>query len=155
MADPRRHHYLFAHRALPSLVFTQPTRFVQTLRENGDTFLMSVWDRVGADLKRKERVDPAGLSFELTESDLGTLALIELPPARGDAEAHFVAVVIDAAEEPPQYFTLERATSPITHEVYNVLGAWKKDRGHFNLGEGPPTDRQAFRDAVLRAARAT
>lgn len=63
--------------------------------------------------------------------------------------ASFILVVPLYPPNARRLFTLEYAWDIVDRHTYNVLGAWTKD-GHHNLGEGPPTDGEAFAAAIAR-----
>lgn len=151
-SKPRQHHYVFAHRVLPGMALSQPARFISELRGGGDAFLRSVWDRVAEDVPTSLRLTADGLAFEIIDSDEGTIAVVVLPEASGEAEAHFVALVVHHQPEKARFFTLESAFSPVTQSRYNVLGEWTED-SHLNFGEGPSADQEAFVHAVMERVR--
>lgn len=61
----RIHHYLFSHRFLPSLFYSNPVRFLALLKVGGNEFLQSAWERVGLYLKDIDRLPADDLNFEI------------------------------------------------------------------------------------------
>jgi hypothetical protein len=161
LRSPRSHHYQFAHRHLPQLLWRDPGALVFTLFEAGDPWrddnLGARWEVVGEHFAPFERVEGEGLSCGVHALANGfQAAVITLPEARGPAEAHMVAIVY----RPPRrrklfwktdpvlrYFTLELSHDSATGEWLNVLGEWTPDQ-HINFGPGPATDVTAFVEAI-------
>jgi hypothetical protein len=146
---PRRHHYAFAHRVLP-LIMRNPdvdlAHLAGDLERLGGS-LRATWERVGLDHAESERLPPDGLAVERRDVGDAEGLLVTLPPARHVAEAIFVLV---APLDPPgarRYVTLEAGWDVVHRRPYTVLGEWS-DRGHLNLGDGPPAEGDAFVAAV-------
>lgn len=64
---------------MPSLAFSRPEQLLTTLSHDADTFLKTVWENVGKDLHRKERLAAHGLACEVLTTEVGSVALIQLP----------------------------------------------------------------------------
>jgi len=151
----RGQHYTFAHRVLPSLTWAHPDRLLSLLTSSErDSFLQAVWETAGKNQPPSDQVDGATLRSAIHPHDRYTIALITLPLPLVPAEAYFVAIIfgdyssLKATEtDLPSvcYFTLEFGRNIITQEEHTVFAEWRKD-GHYNLGSGPPPERQAFLD---------
>lgn len=157
--EARRQHYRFAHFAMPSLFHSDPARFIQSLDEQGNAFLLRAWVNVGVDLQGQDLVDPAGLRYDIREfeEDGMTIVLVTLPPPQAITEAYFVALVyctkgIGLCIEqgsPTAVITLEynwvTGDKPIT-----IVGEWMPDGSHRNYGVGPEPTPEAFLAAVRK-----
>jgi hypothetical protein len=134
---PRRHHYDFAHRALPRLILTDWDRIRPTFQDGlAAARLRSLWTGVGARLAEEDRLD---LSSELilTHIELRTCDafLIHFPRVAGPSEA--ALAIIPDISAPTRYFVLELGYSPVTRLPYWVLAQWipeGKGLGHVNMG---------------------
>jgi hypothetical protein len=144
--EPRRHHYMFAHRELPSGARRFGADLVAAGRD-GQLTLDVVWNRVGEGLPEPDRLPAEGLSHSYHERAGHRVLLISLPTARYPTEAHFTAIAVPTEGEAVRYFTLEYAVSPMDGGRYTVLGEWNEQR-HINYGEGPPPDADAFLTAI-------
>jgi hypothetical protein len=129
---PRHHHYVFAHRELPSAAFRFGADLVTAARE-GRLSLDTVWERVGETMPPEDRLPSTGLSAAYHEVDGHGILLVALPAPDAPTEAHLVAVV----GFPARCFTLEDAYSPIDGGRYTVLGEWTESGTHVNHGPGP------------------
>lgn len=150
--QPRDHHYLFAHRVLPGLVFAEPSRFAQIMIGQGEAFLMQVWGMIPEQFGLAERVEPAGLGYSLALAEDATgMITVRLPPPRAVTEAHMVAVVFGPKDQDPaRYFTLELGYS-LDDRPRTVLGEWAQGGElHANFGDGPSPEEGAFRAAIAR-----
>jgi hypothetical protein len=151
---PRRHHYDFAHRALPSIMLNPDVDLAQLAsvpdRLNGA--LRATWQRVGDQLGESDRIPDDGLAVELRLVDGVDALLVTLPPALNQAEAIFVLIMpLEPATE-RRLFTLESGWDVVNRRTYTVLGSWT-DAGHLNLGEGPSPDPDAFIAAISTRMR--
>jgi hypothetical protein len=146
--QPRRHHYLFAHRELPGVLRTYASNLVGLARAGRlDHALRSTWTRVGDALPPEDRLPPDGLTAGLRPSSHGDAFLITMPPAVHVTEAHFALVVL-TPDQGVRYFVLEHAWHT-DDTPYTVLGEWT-ERAHHNLGEGPAADADLFAAEVER-----
>ncbi len=144
----RRHHYTFAHQALPMVCFGTPEKVVTALSgTGGHEFLDELWGKTYELVSDGERLSPAGLSCSVYPFRSGTIAIITLPRAEVATEAHFVALVVTpgprrflffrSAPE-MQYFTLE-LTEDEDGKQGNVLCEWQlspQHRVHHNYDVG-------------------
>jgi hypothetical protein len=140
--------YVFAHRELPGLLHGRPA-LVHAMIERG-----AAWDDPGNPITAlwNALAGYAGASAEphptLSVETVGTVPalLVTMPPPLLTTHAHFVAAVPHGPGI--LYITLERSLAGKT-----ILGAWKADGGHQNLGEGPPPERGAFLAAAASLVR--
>lgn len=145
-AEPRQHHYRFAHRYLARVAFRSPDGLQHELRTRGDRWLTDAWRTVGADLPRKERLKPTGLEVTWAGHATNDLAVISLPEPTASAEAHLVGILFGALL--PEVYTLERAEDPTTGEASTVFAAWEIDGSHLDLGPGPEPEPAAFANHI-------
>jgi hypothetical protein len=156
MEKARGQHYLFAHRALPSIFHAEPEKFILALAKSRGDVLNSLWGRVGQDVQGPDLVTAEGLGYEIRNpGNETTIALITLPSPRCVTEAYFVALayrpqkkgVFSSRKAVTRYITLEYGfeTSGIPR---TVLCEWKGDGTHLNMGNGPAPTLQAFFEAV-------
>lgn len=152
-------HYVFVHRALPSVMFGDPSWFLAVLNgPDAGRFLGDLWARAG------ERSDPTsrrageGLAAETFVEGPYLFALVTLPPPEAPAEAHLAAAVARFADpDAPsldalawsRFFTLEHGRDFRTEEPCTFLCEWTREGTHRNLGEGPPAEAGGFVRAVL------
>ena len=102
-------------------------------------------------LPTDQRVNVEGLAACRFGDLVGrTTVVVTMPPAEHAAEAHFVGAVI-AEDSLLRYITLEHGWN-LDDSPRTVLCQWT-ERGHMNLGDGPPVDRDAFREAVGQVAK--
>lgn len=150
--------YVFAHRALPQVVHDDPEK-ARTLLSGpeGAGFLAFLWHRVGERLPPEERAPAEGLETSRHVKPDGTvIILVTMPPPKRSPEAWFAALVFTPGprkmlffRHPPtvQYLTLELGHD-VDGETRTVLCGWSKDGTHYNLGDGPPPESDAFLDRV-------
>ena len=155
---PRVQHYLFAHTALRQFAFEQPMfAFGGVLSEElRDKTGQALWDSVAEEIKDTgEPTEPfPGIESKISKCGVFPCAIVKMPPAKKQTEAHFVAIVlrIDTTKDKPShpvpisYFTLEHGGPDGT----TVLGEWTKEGNHVNHGAGPPPEWEAFEKAIAR-----
>lgn len=158
--EQRAHHYLFAHRFVPQTSFSGGAGAGLLMAMAADPqggLLRKGWDAVGAQLPRAQRLAPDGLSGSVVEAREGlNLAVVQLPPARRQPEALFVAgaYALDPAGEGMSFrlLTLELGLDMGTGQPQTVLGEWAPTREgglrHLNWGPGPPDSLTAFASAA-------
>lgn len=151
----RIQHYMFAHRVIPQLFFGDPARFFEVFSREADHFLHHFWDRLGEQIAQPEgHVDPAGLHGEVRALDNDVeVALITLPEPAAVAEAYFAAAVYrpqPGGADLARYFTLEYGITIPEGKPRTVFCGWTADGNHFNMGDGPAADPDAFL-AVVQA----
>ena len=89
----RHHHYLFAHRLIPTLFFQDTLQFVSLLQRDGLRFLEFWWRRVGEDVPQEERLSADGLGYTIREVAHGWVAVvIMMPLPQSMTEAYFVGL---------------------------------------------------------------
>ncbi len=152
MNEPRPHHYQFAHERLPELVNRFSDSFLGLLAIKSDGYLKGIWYRLGCNVEREERLVADGLRLDCFENKHFCGAVITLPEAKYQPEAHMVALVGELISgslladsfqgvkyHSLRYFTLERSV-----EKRNTsLGEWTGGR-HAIYGPGPIVEPQAF-----------
>ena len=144
---PRAHHYVFAHRELLAIA----RRFAGSMPELArsgrmDAALARAWDHAGDRLPPGDRLPHAGLAASLRGAAAGSqVVLVTMPRPAHAAEAYFAAIVV-AGDQLAHYFVLEHGWTT-RDEPRTVLCKWD-ERGHVNLGDGPPPDASAFLEAL-------
>ncbi len=150
---PRRQHYHFAHQYLPERACQHPKLLVEKLREKSATsYLSFLWVSRGLAVKgeHEEFIPADGLEccpIEIGDDYYG--ALVRFPTPQKMAEAYFVAIVLPVANSASascQFFTLEFSMDA-DRTKRTALGEWV-DGSHFNLGSGPPPEKEAFLEAM-------
>lgn len=150
----RPHHYLFAHRALPAVVFQRPDRFVDLMRSSeAEEILSGLWQQVGERVdaaERRSRLRPDGLTVSLHLFGGEAYPIITLPPAERTVEGIYVAVGAsrDAPEE-YRYFILERSETSRPDQLIGVLCEWFADGSRRNYEWAMPGDLETFRRAIV------
>lgn len=153
---PRGQHYVFAHRALPSLFENDSARLLDLLGRGGDDFLLYLWNKVGEGMEASDLVAGTGLHCEIKHLEHGlTVALVALPPPQAVPEAYFVGMVYGAPKESASsenepirlYLTLEKGLKLPEGTTRTVLCEWANGV-HSNMGDGPEPEMEAFFTAV-------
>lgn len=148
---PRRHHYLFARRELRAIAGRFAGRLPGLVRAGRmDAALAMAWDQAGSHLPAAGRLPHAGLEASLHDLEGRSVVLVTMPRPGHGAEAYFAAVVL-AGGRLSGYFALEHGRTT-RDEPRTVLCTWD-DRGHVNLGDGPPAEASAFLPAVQTQLR--
>lgn len=166
-ADPRPAHYVFAHYALRGIALSHPEQCLAVLAsDEAKRFLAAILNSVNEQLGASE---PAAdftaedIRIQTTRAGDHPCAVIEMPPARATAEAHFVAIVLPggfgeqpagAAPLPARYFTLEKGFE-LSGEPRTVLCEWTADGTHSNFGDGPPPTVADFVAAIADHVQST
>lgn len=141
----RRHHYVFAHRALPSWFFKHTDMLWERLSSDGSREIGELWKNVGEHLEETHRIPAAGLRVEKLDPVVGHDALlITLPEAARMAEAAFVLLL--RKEGRLHYLTYELTVGPDLsfNADRAVLCAWNAQPSHFNYGLAGKVDRDVF-----------
>ncbi len=149
MDEPRLHHYIFAHRLLPGIVRRAGIHFILKSKTLEAGHWIRMWNELGDHLDGAPRVPPGGLSARDVSTRTYDAILFTLPEPAGITEAHFVLVI----SKRPRFFALNlfRTARYLTLEYgvhedgtpRTVLCEWK-DGTHVNLGDGPPSEPDAF-----------
>lgn len=133
--NPRRRHYVFAHRAIPQIVAAHGERFVEDMRgPHAASLLARLWDEIGG-----EPMDAPTVAVKELKGG-APFVLITMPEPENTPEAYYVGVVDGRC------FTLERGVTT-TGETQTFLCEWA-DGKHVNYGPGPPAEEHAFAGAV-------
>ena len=155
--DPRFHHYFLAHIAFRSIAHMNPLLFFGALVSPEKLeFLGSVLDSI-----EEDNVDKEVLDFTKEDLKIHTMriqnfptAIIEFPTPQRMTEVFFVAAVLkedgEVTEgETPEvdYITLEKGMEADGTDR-TVLGAWDKEGGHLNYGDGPEPTLENFVSVV-------
>ena len=152
-AEPggRYQHYVFAHRALPSVIFSCDEKTLMAFETNGQVFVQRVWDAVGKEARKagQSMIDSNGLEFSVEHIGYTKLYLIRLPEPVVPPEAFYVAAVVQDGKA-TKFFTLEKTFCPTeTPQCDNtVLGGWTKNGIHVNYGIGPAPIKEHFLSAL-------
>lgn len=150
----RMHHYVFAHRILPEVAFTDPNHVLELLKsDKGTPFLSDLWEEVGRACPRPLEAD----GLEVSVQALGgcEIILVQLPTPVVAPEAHYLALVhgqesrfFGLVKRPRlRCFTLERSIR-LAGGTRTVIceWTWNQESGleHNNYGAGPPANAQDF-----------
>jgi hypothetical protein len=165
LSEPRRHHYLFAHRFVRAACAADPLRFFAIMASNEQAqFINHIWRLVCKQLDGREADDFKMSDIRVSPTRLRNYpaVIITMPEPRALAEAYFVVIVlffeIDAdnskLEEPPfRYFTLECGMN-LDGTDRTVLCEWNKE-GHVNFGDGPKPEIGELLDAIKQVIGGT
>jgi hypothetical protein len=142
---PRPHHYEFAHRALRGIVFN-PQVDLAALGRAGrlDGSLRATWAAVGERQGEPDRLPDYGLHGELAEIAGKPAVLVTFPVANHAVEAFFAVIAPLDPPESRRYLTLEFSWNVVTDHPGTVIGEWRADGHHLNLGAGPDASKSAF-----------
>lgn len=158
--DVRRHHYEFAHRALPSVMFGHIDENLGYLVDKAQPFIDNLWNFVGKKVTERGQTAIAGAGPRVERLSLnpGAMWVVTMPPCEAMAEALYVGIVpmrpSGTPDERMGVFTLEYSFDLGTHEQYYVLCRWTAGGMHQNLGLKVEPNVAAFSSAVLNALRA-
>ncbi|MBV9470337.1 MAG: hypothetical protein JO316_24190 [Abitibacteriaceae bacterium] len=150
----RTHHYQFAHWMLPQMGFQESGHMLVSLtRSDASEFLKSLWQSVGNELPRQERLSPDGLSCLIRKFDDYAIAIITLPKAFRVTEAYYTAFTFGPVSTVPKgqlhslpmrYFALEVGFSMPGEPSRTVFSEWTREPSHINMGDGPKPEVEAF-----------
>lgn len=138
---PRQHHYRFAHKVLPGLLFKNLEPFRSAaLAGRADPGLQRLWE----DVAKPTGADSDGsrsIRAVVHECAGRSVVLVTLPQPEHAAEAHFIGIVLDR-DDPTflRYVVLEHSWDTQS-QPRTVLGEWTRDGSDINFGDGPqPTE---------------
>jgi hypothetical protein len=157
---PRNHHYIYAHRWLPSIAFGTPDvlhNIASGPRLN--EFLTDMWTDLGKRLPDSERMPDEQISGQLRQSGAFEVVIVTLPAPATVTEAYFTAIAFgplatlgfsaDTTQKlPVRYLTLEFGFTMPDDPPRTVLGEWTREQAHYNMGTGPEPTADAFFEAV-------
>jgi hypothetical protein len=156
-------HYVFAHRALPSVIFRDKVWALSVLNgRDADRFVHDLWEQVGESLPAEARSEPAGLAVRAAGTGNGLIVFVEMPPPQELTEAHTIVIAAKCAEaDPPtlddleyvRYFAVERGVDLTTDEPIRVLGEWRESGVHANHGPLTAHDETGIVQAVANVIR--
>lgn len=144
VTEPRRHHYEFAHVALPAFAFEGPADMLEVLGgPDAAEFLALLWKRVGEELPGRERLPVDGLGHRVWRGDDQVYVVVTLPKPLVAGEAWCVALFFETDREPPRlrYFALEFGTG---EPPGTTVAEWNDEPERQELGAGPVPDAEAF-----------
>lgn len=156
-AEPRAHHYLFAHRLMNQWFFEDPGSFLGLMVEpHGTRRLVEAWMGVGVQLREQgeQELAPQGLQVSPRSVAGRSAALVQLPPAEVAPEAWFIVLVAPEPDggDAARYFVLERTESAVTagaREDVGVLCEWLPGAARRNHSRLIPP----IADAVVNAVK--
>jgi hypothetical protein len=163
LGQPREHHYLFAHQALPAMFHSAPERLLSLLAEQGHNLLRLWWHQVADCIEESDWLSAQGLDYELRRLDERTyLILITFPLPQNVTELYFAGLVYRPAHPNTspwlkkrvyaRYFTLEVGFE-LAGGLRPVLGEWLANGHHLQHGDGPAPEAALFVEAVRRLTR--
>lgn len=146
---PSDTHYVFAHRALPSLLFTKKEALLRAFENRGQSFVEDLWAAVQKTTSENGTAprDKEGLVYSKERVENATVHLVKLPRPSGLAEAFFTAVI--EKDGKAKYFTLELTTERAGCPFQTILGEWQENGQHSNYGCGPKVDKQEFIKEII------
>jgi hypothetical protein len=106
--------------------------------------LRSTWAAVGERHHEPDRLPDDGLNGELVEIAGQPVVLVTFPMALHAGEAFFAVIAPISPHESRRYLTLEFSWNVVTDHPATVIGEWRADGRHLNLGAGPDAARSAF-----------
>ena len=155
-ADPRDHHYVFAHILVREVCAQDPIRFFALVAspEQKD-FVAWLWEMTAKQVGRPiTEFDPGQLEVNTFRVNDAPAILLKMPVPIAAAEAHMVGVILTGLpqdEEPEskgsfRYFTLEHGVN-LDDTIRTVFCEWNEG-SHLNFGDGPPPTVEAFASAI-------
>ncbi len=150
---PRPHHARFAHAALPKTILSGPPRMLELLASPMSTpFLMDIWETVGKEVGKGDRMPPDGLHVAIRKSGEVKITIVTMPAPACAGEAHFVGFVATPETRKMLFlkspatvrcFTLDRAEGGATE-----LSERGKDGAALSTAPGPGPDLESFARAL-------
>ena len=168
--SPRMHHYNFAYKALPGLVFADPLVALGFGHDTPKGSLIEFWEYVGTKVPEHERINAAGLSaIDIVLKPDHVLLMVEMPEPLRDTEAYFVAVIYPKSwinnpaqenENPdPNYFILAKSAVPASQGDTGGTLRMLTKTGHGAVKFGVPFNAESFikeiRSALLNPPQFT
>ncbi|MBT5607204.1 MAG: hypothetical protein HOJ57_14790 [Lentisphaerae bacterium] len=147
----RPHHYQFAHKLLPALLYGEdgPEYLYSVFRQgSGDEFLRDTWDEYAERLEC-EYVQPDGMACHVHKmGEDHQIVAIRFPKPERSPEAYY-AVILFADTHEASYYTCE-----LRDNENSVIGSWDRTNGgktkHGNHGTIPTPELGDFLEAVLK-----
>jgi hypothetical protein len=148
-ANPRKHHYYFAHRLLRQVFYEHYEQFYPRLAHDAESELTALWNHQGNELPPSERMPSDGLAEVSRTTRAGKeIVIIALPEAKAMAEAGFVVLISGEGER--AYLTYENTISFVKNERLAVLCGWSAEGGHLNYGLRATPDRKGLEEVLAR-----
>lgn len=157
-----KHHYAFAHYALPHATFDafeNPAWIFDVLGSEDRTKLFDILlNECDTNIKGANQRDFTGADIEFVGALIEDrpCAILRMPPTTTPGEAYFIAIVgrlpLDQLasrhdsgpeETPIDYYTLERSIEN-TPDRPSVFCSWTSDGTHHNYGSGPKPTLEHF-----------
>lgn len=139
-------HYVFAHKAIPALLYTRKDALFKTFESSGQAFVEALWEDIaraaGVDNDKRRKL----LEFSKEKIRGITVYVIKMPPPSQIVEAFYVAVL--EKDGTPKCYTLELTMREGGCTSSTMLGEWPADGQHRNLGCGPKPEKDAFLRAI-------
>ena len=148
----RAHHYTFAHRYVPAVFASDPSKFMANLARDGMKFIIWMWDRAGQNTPPDDRIAPDGLAETMRKGTQNVeVAIITLPTPEKITEAYFVAAAYHPdinGELFSRYFTLEHTIIDLKAGTPGTMFCGWSGTIHSNMGGGPAPELEAFYQVV-------
>ena len=94
----RPHHQRFSHQALPKVILSGPPKMLELISSPMATpFLMDIWESVGKEVPKADRMEPDGLRVTTHELGERKATVVQMPAPTGVGESFFVAFVTKPA----------------------------------------------------------
>ena len=107
--EARPHHYIFVHRILPELFFSDPKGFLDvSLGPSGHRRLADLWEEVGEKETSTATMPSSGLKISDIAFEGRRGAIIRFPEAKFAPEGHFAALLEPFEGDAPRFFVLEK-----------------------------------------------
>jgi hypothetical protein len=168
--SPRMHHYNFAYKALPGLVFADPLVALGFGHDTPEGSLIEFWKYVGTKVPEDKRIIATGLSaIDIILKPDHVMLMVEMPEPLRDTEAYFVAVIYPKSwlNNPAQenenpdlnYFILAKSEVPASQGDAGGTLRMLTKTGHGAVKFGVPFDAEIFikeiRSALLKPPQFT
>jgi hypothetical protein len=148
-ANPRKHHYYFAHRLLRQVFYEHYEQFYPRLARDADSELTALWNHQANELPLAERLPPDGLAeVSRTTRNGKEVVIIALPEAKAMAEAGFVVLISGDGER--AYLTYENTISFVKNERLAVLCSWSPEGSHINYGLRASPDLKGLEEVLAK-----
>jgi hypothetical protein len=148
-ANPRKHHYYFAHRLLRQVFYEHYEQFYPRLARDAEFELTALWNHQGNELPPGERMASDGLAEVSRTTRAGKeVVIIALPEAKAMAEAGFVVLISGEGER--AYLTYENTISFVKNERLAVLCGWSAEGGHLNYGLRASPDLKGLEEVLAK-----
>ena len=153
-ANPQRKQHIAFKYSIVSMALADPNRLSSSLgSDDGEKYLVALWDSIGDRLNPTERVPSTGLAVTtIGNEDSARLFFVRFPKPEFRNEAYYVAAVPGEADRLLfRVFGLEHSMLPATGEDLFMVVEWNGMQ-RFNYGPAENATLAALTSAIEQIA---